>query len=263
MLLLTALRFFASGSYQQDIGEHRGASVSQASVSRCITEVVNAMNAPGILNKYIHFQSTVSELKEVRLGFYEKFGIPGVLGIIDGTHITIVPPDSDNLVYPEYVYVNRKGYHSINTQLLLVIIDLLFKIGDSRYGWRPRLLTPLSEYQPNSPEARYNTWFCKARSIIERCNGVLKMRFRCLLKRRVLHYKPEKASSIINACTILHNICIINNLPLIDNNEECDENDLGLLNYDAPNDPNINLINTELMAGKRMQQLIIDSYFNT
>ncbi|KAF0712841.1 Uncharacterized protein FWK35_00034916, partial [Aphis craccivora] len=115
--LLTALRFFASGSYQQDIGEHRGASVSQASVSRCITEVANALNVPEILNKYIHFPSSVSELKEVRLGFYEKFGIPGVIGVIDGTHIAIVPPNTDDLVYPEHVYVNRKGYHSINTQL--------------------------------------------------------------------------------------------------------------------------------------------------
>lgn len=152
---------------------------------------------------------------------------------------------------------------------------------------RPWLLTPLSEYQPNSPEARYNTWFCRTRSIIERCNGVLKMRFRyypmftlelpaylqtyntylyffrCLLKHRVLHYKPEKASSIINACTILHNICIINKLPLIDDNNEYNENDLGLLNnYAAPNDPNVNRNNTELMAGKRMQQLMIDSYFH-
>ncbi|XP_025418933.1 putative nuclease HARBI1 [Sipha flava] len=116
--LLTALRFFASGSYQQDIGEHRGAAVSQASVSRCITEVANALNVPEILNKYIHFPSTIDELKEVRLGFYEKFGIPGVVGVIDGTHIAIVPPKSDEPIYPEHVYINRKGYHGINTQLV-------------------------------------------------------------------------------------------------------------------------------------------------
>ncbi|KAL4089029.1 hypothetical protein QTP88_024107 [Uroleucon formosanum] len=95
------LRFFASGSYQQDIGEHRGASVSQASVSRCITEVANALNVPEILNKYIHFPNSVSELKEVNLGFYEKFGIPGVIGVIDGTRIDIVPPNRDDLIYPE------------------------------------------------------------------------------------------------------------------------------------------------------------------
>lgn len=68
--LLTALRFVASGSYQKDIGEHRGAAVSQASVSRCtrITEVANVLNVPEVLNKYIHFPSSIDELKEVRLG---------------------------------------------------------------------------------------------------------------------------------------------------------------------------------------------------
>lgn len=42
--------------------------MSQASVSRCITEVANALNVPEILNKYIHFPNSVSELKEVNLG---------------------------------------------------------------------------------------------------------------------------------------------------------------------------------------------------
>lgn len=60
----------------------------------------------------------------------------------------------------------------------------------------------------------------------------------------------------------MHNICINNHLPLIDNNDdEYDENDLGLLNS-IQNDPNVNRIDTELMAGKRMQQLMINTYFN-
>lgn len=59
---------------------------------------------------------------------YEKFGIPGVIGVIDGTHIAIVPPKSDDPVYPEHVYVNRKGNHSINTQL--VISSILLNIID-------------------------------------------------------------------------------------------------------------------------------------
>lgn len=69
-----------------------------------------------------------------------------------------------------------------------------FMLGDSGYGLRPWLMTPIYEPQENSSEARYNKWFCKTRSIIERCNGVLKMRFRCLLKHRVLHYSPPKAA---------------------------------------------------------------------
>lgn len=65
--LLTALRFFAYGSYQQDIGEYRGSALSQASNSRCTTEVANSSNVPKVLNKYIYFQSATDELKEVRL----------------------------------------------------------------------------------------------------------------------------------------------------------------------------------------------------
>jgi len=37
--VLTALRFYASGSYQQDIGENRASLMSQSAVSMCITEV--------------------------------------------------------------------------------------------------------------------------------------------------------------------------------------------------------------------------------
>ncbi|XP_029340912.1 uncharacterized protein LOC103308621 [Acyrthosiphon pisum] len=41
--VLTALRFFASGSYQQDIGENRASSLSQPSVSKCIAEVAGSL----------------------------------------------------------------------------------------------------------------------------------------------------------------------------------------------------------------------------
>ncbi|KAF0744910.1 putative nuclease HARBI1 isoform X1 [Aphis craccivora] len=58
-------------------------SVSQPSVNRCITEVINAFNCPEILNKYIRFPISLRELNVVRSGFYEKFGIPGVIGICD------------------------------------------------------------------------------------------------------------------------------------------------------------------------------------
>jgi len=46
-------------------------------------------------------------------------------------------------------------------------------IADSGYALRPWMITPLHD-----PEADFNKWFLKTRSLIERCNGVLKMRFR-------------------------------------------------------------------------------------
>lgn len=50
--------------------------------------------------------------------FRNKYKIPNVIGMIDGTHIGIFPPDTNNGQYPEFVYVNRKKYHSINTQVV-------------------------------------------------------------------------------------------------------------------------------------------------
>lgn len=49
--------------------------------------------------------------------FQDIFDIPAV-GCIDCTHIAIVPPKTEDEIYPELAYVNRKGYHSINVQLV-------------------------------------------------------------------------------------------------------------------------------------------------
>lgn len=74
-----------------------------------------------------------------------------------------------------------------------------------------------------------------------------------MLKHRVLHYLPHKASSIINSCVLLHNLCINENIPLIDEFEE--DYDLGFIEQ---NNTNIDIINNkqnpELTAGRRVRQ---------
>lgn len=55
------------------------------------------------------------------LRFFSKYGLQGVVGVIDCTHIAITPPKKNDELYPEHIYVNRKGYHSINTQLVSII----------------------------------------------------------------------------------------------------------------------------------------------
>lgn len=52
--------------------------------------------------------------------FNTKYNFPGIVGIIDCTHIGIFPPKTDDPVHPEYIYVNRKNYHSINVQLVRI-----------------------------------------------------------------------------------------------------------------------------------------------
>lgn len=86
-------------------------------------------------------------------------------------------------------------------------------VGDSGYSLRPWIMTPIDAAE-NSPEASYNKKQMRCRSLIEQCNGVLKMRFRCLLKHRILHYSPPTAAKIINTCAVLHNICVSENVPM-------------------------------------------------
>lgn len=65
--------------------------------------------------------------------------------------------------------------------------------------------------------------------MIERTNGVLKGRFRCLSKHRQLLYHPAKAAIIIYTAAILHNIALWAN-------EELDERDI-LVELLDDNDP--------------------------
>lgn len=89
-------------------------------------------------------------------------------------------------------------------------------IGDSGYPLQPWLMTPIPGALAGTPEGIYTSRHSSARNVVERCFGVLKQRFRCLLKDRVLHYDHRMAGLITYACVVLHNICRMHNLPQID-----------------------------------------------
>lgn len=101
-----------------DIAENRHFGISQASVSRSIKEVINAVHDSGLFEEWIKWPSTVGELKANREKFFLKHNFGGVIGCVDCTHVAIFPPITHDPIYPENVYVNRKGYHSINVQLI-------------------------------------------------------------------------------------------------------------------------------------------------
>lgn len=48
------------------VGNSRFSNVSQASVCRCVKEVVAALNRPEIFNVCVKFPSNIQELDEVR-----------------------------------------------------------------------------------------------------------------------------------------------------------------------------------------------------
>jgi len=60
--------------------------------------------------------------------FYEKWGCCGVLGVIDGTYVEIISPPVTDDNHPLFVYINRKGKHSINVMLVLVHIFMILLV---------------------------------------------------------------------------------------------------------------------------------------
>lgn len=99
---LSALRLFATGSYQSCIGQDFLACTSQSSVSRCVDEVTEILNM--VQNEYVTFPSGADEAI-TKSQFYEVCGFPGILGLMDGSHIKIVAPKADI----ESAYYCRKG----------------------------------------------------------------------------------------------------------------------------------------------------------
>lgn len=90
---------------------------------------------------------------------------------------------------------------------MLVRLICLYS-GDSGYPLEPWLLTQFLRAAVNSPEDRFNAVHRKMRNCIERVNGILKMRWRCLLGERMLRYQPEQVIKFVNVCCALHNVCI-------------------------------------------------------
>lgn len=246
--VLCTLHFYGHGSFQKPTGTHYNLSMSQSSVSRCIHQITHLIEQH-LAPIFVQFPTTEESKLAVKQGFYTKFGLPGILGAIDGVHIAIQSPPNNDHTNPGHLYRNRKGYHSINamvacdSNLTILFADTRYPgsvhdsavwqvsnlkqqiksthngnswlLGDSGYPIEPWLLTPFINPRTQT-EKLYNKLHIKARNVIERCFGVLKSRFRCLHKYRTLHYSPSKTSKIINAVITLHNLCIKTNEPLID-----------------------------------------------
>jgi hypothetical protein len=69
-------------------------------MSNCISEMAVALQTIG--HRWIQFPMTEESRQAVQMEFMEKFGFPGVIGAIDGTHVAILQHVED-----EHVYFNR------------------------------------------------------------------------------------------------------------------------------------------------------------
>ncbi|KAG7300757.1 hypothetical protein JYU34_015086 [Plutella xylostella] len=177
---------------------------------------------------------TVPQQEATIRQFHEIRNFPTVIGCIDCTHIRIRKYGSDAAQY----YINRKGYYSLNVQVVcdatLQIMDLVARwrgsthdsriftessikqrferrefrgrlLGDSGYRLEPYLFTPITRPQ-NVAEEHYSEAHISTRNTIERCFGVWKQRFQCLLHG--MSVKMENIKPTIVALAILHNIAI-------------------------------------------------------
>ena len=241
--LLVTLRFYATGSFQLVIGDTF--HIDKSTTCRIVHRVTRAIAA--LRPQYVYFPATDQQRYDVMQTFYARSGLPGIIGAIDCTHVAIQSPGSDI----GEIYRNRKGYFSVNVQLVCdssgFIADVVarwpgsvhdstifdncnlrarfetsalqgYLVGDSGYACRSYMLTPVTN--PTTPaETGYNNAHATARNCIERTNGILKRRFPILKYGIRLHI--DNALPVIVATAVLHNIAVT-----VGDEEPADDEDL-------------------------------------
>ncbi|ROL47661.1 putative nuclease HARBI1 [Anabarilius grahami] len=164
-----SLRFFVSGTFLYTIGDAENFVKSAMYII-----IVNEDHATMIMPKSRTYSISSS-------------GFPN----IDCTHVPIKAPPGPS----EGDFVNRKGFHSVNVQVLTTGSCLV--AGAMQY-----FMTPFPDPNPR-PQTRFNAALARTRARIEITFGQLKEKFQCLKGLRVA---PDKACDIIVACAVLHNI---------------------------------------------------------
>ena len=171
-------------------------------------------------------------------GFQEESGFPGILGAVDGCHISVQAPKEF-----QADYLDRTMKHSMN---LMAVCDskgrFIFVYCGSAHDQRVLSLSPLwkhivdseaNDYFPSSyyhlvgdsaftlvehmmvpykdngnltaKQLNFNRKLCQARHIIENAFAWLKGRFR---KLSIVNTDIERVPDIILACCVLHNIAL-------------------------------------------------------
>ncbi|KPP79692.1 putative nuclease HARBI1 [Scleropages formosus] len=278
--ILAALGFYTSGSFQTRMGDAIG--ISQASMSRCVTNVTNALVEKA--SSFIGFARDNSTKNQSKEDFYRVAGMPDVLGVVDCAHIAIKAPNAEDLSY-----INKKGFHSINCQLVCDSRGLLlsaethwpgslsdgevfkqssvrsfFEEQENHEGWllgkRDRLyplkkwlMTPL-QYPETPADFRYNMAHAATHEIVDRTFRAIQTRFRCLDgSKGYLQYSPEKCARIILACCVLHNVSLQSGLDAwtFERTETPDQSEEGCEQVDAPDS-----------EAFRMRQELISNHFS-
>lgn len=254
------LRYVSDPGYQNSVAEVIG--IKQSTVSKTIADVKNRILTKA--NVWIKFPTSNEEIREAKQLWQEHYDFPGVIGVVDCTHVRI-PKPSD---YGDE-YINRKGFASINVQATCDAVDRFSSVdvqwpgsthdsriwrnsnvsrimranrqnavllGDEGYGVEACLMTPYRN--PNTPQQiQFNNLLKRERVCIERCFGQLKQRFPIMQYK--VRLKLVTIPEIIVCCVVLHNIAKFLQDPdfdpenvILENNGIVEEHIIGLNNND-------------------------------
>ena len=258
-MFLATLRYYASGSFLINVGDHSGIHVS--TMSKIIKKVSTAL--AHLSQEYISMPSTHEEITRVKHGFYVIAHFPNCIGAIDCTHVRIQSSGGADAE----TFRNRKGFFSINVQTVsdssLLIRDIVARwpgsshdshifnssrikrrfenrefgtavlVGDSGYAVRNYLITPLGNVNTRE-EQLFQEAITRTRNPVERSYGVWKRRFPVLATG--IRLKMDRIQSIIVATAVLHNIACNEN----ENLPPVTEDELNAINavHDFPQEAN-------------------------
>uniref|UniRef100_A0A8D8TFT5 Nuclease HARBI1 n=1 Tax=Cacopsylla melanoneura TaxID=428564 RepID=A0A8D8TFT5_9HEMI len=234
-MLQISLRYFSFKGGIIEIADQFNVSVSTVFIVRNRTMKALKKILPSVIK-----WPQGDDLKIIEQEFKLLGGFPGVIGAIDGSHISIRVPrnEADS-------YTNRKMGHSIILQAVctskklfididigkpgrihdarvlslsklsqyietrnIIIEDDHHILGDSAYPLKPWLLVPYKDFGHLTRQQRnYNYLHSKTRVVIENAFGLLKNRWqKC---QKITTKDPKTAWDIVAACCVLHNFCLI------------------------------------------------------
>ncbi|XP_053407684.1 LOW QUALITY PROTEIN: uncharacterized protein LOC123548132 [Mercenaria mercenaria] len=241
--------------------------VSESTASSAIRNLLK-FTQEQLVDRVITWPSN-DELQEIQDMYEELKNFPGVVGMIDGSHIKIKRPSVRGIDY-----YNCNNQYSVVLQAVvredMRFIDVftgypgkvydarVFResplyqtgqercgnghiLGDSAYPNISWLLTPFRDNgRLTEAQKRYNNVHAAIRSTVERAFGLLKGRFTRL--QRIDQRNIETiVQTVLTAC-VLHNICIMNN----------DDFENLLIEDQVPMDPNIvNMLDQDQEAAAR------------
>ena len=112
--LATTLRYLAVGSFQAVIGKDSDINLHRTTVGKVLWRIIDILER-AICPKYIQLELSDEERRRSKRHFFDKFGISGVIGCIDGTHIRIIKPHAE-----DSLFYNRKGFYSLNAMIVSI-----------------------------------------------------------------------------------------------------------------------------------------------